>query len=81
MSSAIHSQSRLSHLPPVVPAQVDSLVAGWGATQNEAPSPTVLTTNLTYLDNGECIRSVRNAFQKLVTHDKFCGKSVENGKA
>ncbi|XP_046687207.1 modular serine protease-like isoform X2 [Homalodisca vitripennis] len=54
-------------------------VAGWGATQNEAPSPTVLTTNLTYLDNGECIRSVRNAFQKLVTHDKFCGKSVENG--
>uniref|UniRef100_A0A1B6KNQ0 Peptidase S1 domain-containing protein n=1 Tax=Graphocephala atropunctata TaxID=36148 RepID=A0A1B6KNQ0_9HEMI len=54
-------------------------VAGWGKTGNGTSSEVVMTTNLTYIDNNECIRKVRQVYQKLVTHDKFCAGASSSG--
>ncbi|KAG8249748.1 hypothetical protein J6590_015249 [Homalodisca vitripennis] len=55
------------------------LVAGWRTTINETEVNTLITEELTPIDNAVCINKVRHAFQKLVTHDKFCAES-KNGR-
>ncbi|XP_049765504.1 modular serine protease-like [Schistocerca cancellata] len=55
-------------------------VAGWGYTESGAPSETLLTTQLPFIEFKQCYKLLPLSFKPYFTPDKFCAGYI-NGSA
>jgi len=51
-------------------------IVGWGKTENDIDSPTLLETSLPYFDHKTCRNMFKCGFESYVTIDKFCAGSA-----
>lgn len=53
---------------------------GWGKTELNIKSTTLLEAELPYIDQLSCRKIYSNAFQSYITEDKFCAGSQSGNK-